>query len=187
MRGVFMCMYIGNKWLACVCVYLCWHDLSHELHNFFINNCSTIFVGLLPSTRYSLQMNIIVINTNGEEIFLLIIAPPLEITEFLLDSDCNNWYYNNLDLFLFRVQIHHHLQQISLLYSFLVSYHFYNSTSDMYCYLYCYQVIIINFTLYVSCFMNSCMHIILSCDVSEIIIIIRYVIIIRSVQEPSPI
>ena len=51
------------------------------------NHSSTIFVGLLPSTRYSLQMNIIVINTNGEEISEPL-SQPLEIMEFLFDSEC---------------------------------------------------------------------------------------------------
>ena len=60
------------------------------------NHSSTIFVGLLPSTRYSLQMNIIVINTNGEEISEPL-SQPLEITEFSLNGEYNNYSCNNLD------------------------------------------------------------------------------------------
>ena len=33
----------------------------------FYTNSSTVFVGLLPSTRYSLQTNIININSNADE------------------------------------------------------------------------------------------------------------------------
>ena len=50
-------------------------QFSHQIP---YTNSSTVFVGLLPSISYSLQINIININTDGEEI-MGPLSEPIEI------------------------------------------------------------------------------------------------------------